>query len=493
MGRVVRFGRADQRPDPRQVRDAPPARAGARAAGRSARPAQHRLHQHDPARARALVPRRRARRAPDQGLHQVERRRDGVPRQPPGDGRGRAHRDLRQRGQPVRGRLQPLLPRQGPRRVRGSGVLPGTRGARHLRTRLPRGQADRGPAQRVPAGALASWRRTAVLPAPAADAGLLGVPHGVDGARRAQLDLPGQVQPVPAGPRDPRHLTLARMGVPRRRRDGRARGARRDRAGFPRGTGQPHLRHQLQPAAAGRPGARQRQDHPGARGVLPRRGLERDQGHLGPRLGPAARQGHRRRAGQQDEHHAGRPVPDLQRGVGRVHQGELLRQRSPAARHGGAPVRRRAARPVPRRARLPQGVRGVQGGPRAHRPAHGHPGAHDQGLDAGQGLRGPQRHAPDEEAHRGRAEGVQGPALPADPGFGPGGGAAAVLPPGRGLRRDPVHARAAGRPRRGAPPPGRPGQAAAYAQPTRSTTSCARARASRRWPPRWRSSGCSRS
>lgn len=33
---------------------------------------------------------------------------------------------------------------------------------------------------------------------------------------------------------------------------------------------QPHLRHQLQPAAPRRPGARQRQDHPGARVVLPR-------------------------------------------------------------------------------------------------------------------------------------------------------------------------------------------------------------------------------
>ena len=65
-----------------------------------------------------------------------------------------------------------------------------------------------------------------------------------------------------------------------------------------------------------------------------------------------------------------------------------------------------------RRARLPQGVRGVQGGAGAHRPAHGHPGAHHQGLDAGQGLRGAQRHPPDEEAHRGRAQGVQGPDPP---------------------------------------------------------------------------------
>ena len=52
---------------------------------------------------------------------------------------------------------------------------------------------------------------------------------------------------------------------------------------------QPDLRHQLQPAAPRRPGARQRQDHPGARDQLPRRGLERHQDHLGLALGPAAR------------------------------------------------------------------------------------------------------------------------------------------------------------------------------------------------------------
>ena len=76
-------------------------------------------------------------------------------------------------------------------------------------------------------------------------------------------------------PRHHRHHQLARLGVPRRRRDGRGRVARRDRPGRARGTGQPHLRHQLQPAAPGRPGARQRQDHPGAGVLLPGRRLER--------------------------------------------------------------------------------------------------------------------------------------------------------------------------------------------------------------------------
>ena len=55
---------------------------------------------------------------------------------------------------------------------------------------------------------------------------------------------------------------------------------------------QPDLRGQLQSAAPRRPGARQRQDHPGARGGFPRRRLERDQGDLGRLLGPADRARH---------------------------------------------------------------------------------------------------------------------------------------------------------------------------------------------------------
>ena len=77
--------------------------------------------------------------------------------------------------------------------------------------------------------------------------------------------------------------TAARLGVPRRRRDGRARVAGRDLAGQPGEAGQPHLRGELQPAAPRRPGARQREDHPGAGGELPRRRLERDQGRSGGR------------------------------------------------------------------------------------------------------------------------------------------------------------------------------------------------------------------
>ena len=46
------------------------------------------------------------------------------------------------------------------------------------------------------------------------------------------------------------------------------------------------VRRQLQPAAPRRTGPWQRQDHPGAGSLLPRRRLERHQGRLGTRVGP---------------------------------------------------------------------------------------------------------------------------------------------------------------------------------------------------------------
>ena len=84
-----------------------------------------------------------------------------------------------------------------------------------------------------------------------------------------------------AEPRPRRDAQPQGLGVHGRRRDGRAGIARRDFARRPRESRQPDLRHQLQPAAARRPGARQRQDHPGARKRLPRRRLERHQGGVG--------------------------------------------------------------------------------------------------------------------------------------------------------------------------------------------------------------------
>ncbi len=220
--------------------------------------------------------------------------------------RGWAHLHLRVLGQLLRGRLQPLLPRQGPPRRRRPDLLPGPRLPRHVRPGVPRGPPDREPARRLPPGAVPPGRGAPVVPPSAPHAGVLGVPHRLHGPGPDERDLPGPVQPLPAQPWHQGHQPAARLGLPRRRRDGRAGVARGHRHRRARGAGQPHLRHQLQPAAAGRAGPRQRQDHPGAGVVLPRCRLERHQGHLGPPVGRAARQGQRRRAGQPDERHAGR-------------------------------------------------------------------------------------------------------------------------------------------------------------------------------------------
>ena len=175
-------------------------------------------------------------------LDQMERRDHGAPRAAPGRRRGRPHLDLRLLGGALRGRLQPLLPRQVASRRRGPGVHPGPRLPRHLRPRLPRGPAQRGPARRLPPGAQPPRRRPAVVPAPAADARLLGVPDGVDGPGPDERHLSGAVQPLPARPRHQGHLRPARVGVPRRRRDGRAGEPRAGAGRGARGPGQPDLR-----------------------------------------------------------------------------------------------------------------------------------------------------------------------------------------------------------------------------------------------------------
>ncbi len=219
----------------------------------------------------------------------LERRGAGAPGPAFRHRRRWAHLHLRRRGHALRGRSEPLLPRaRSPQRWR-PGVLPGPRLAGHVRPRLPRGSAERGGPERVPAGEVEGAARAVVVPAPAADAGVLAVPHGVHGHRPDERDLPGPVQPLPAQPRHQGHVRPARVGVPRRRRDGRARVARSAAARRQRRSGQPDLRDQLQPAATGRSGARQRQDRAGAGGVLPGRRLGRDQGPVGAGVGSALR------------------------------------------------------------------------------------------------------------------------------------------------------------------------------------------------------------
>ena len=79
----------------------------------------------------------------------------------------------------------------------------------HLRPGVPRGPARRG-ASSTTSAARSAAAGLSSLPAPAADARLLGVPDGVDGPRPDQLDLPGPLQPLPAEP--PASTTPAARG-----------------------------------------------------------------------------------------------------------------------------------------------------------------------------------------------------------------------------------------------------------------------------------------
>ena len=397
MAGIARAARRREGPRPRARDHAQPAEALEGPAPRRADGPDHRLHQHDRPRERARLPRRRGDRAPLPRLDPLERRRHRAPRAASRNRRRRSHLHLRLVRCAVRGRLQPLLPRRRPPVRRRPDLRPGARLPRHVRARLPRGPPDRGAARRLPSGEVGGAQRHPVVPAPASHAGVLAVPDRVDGSRSDQRHLPGDDEQVPDQPRHQGRLRLARLGVPRRRRDGRGREPRPAAGRRERGPGQPDVRRQREPSAARRPGPRQRQDHPGARELLPRRRLERHQGRLGSRVGRAARPRHRRRAPEPHERHPGRRLPDVQDRERRLRPRELLRPRRAHARPGQGLHRRPDLGPQARRSRLPQGVRGLQGGRRAQGPAHRHHRQDDQGLRPREALRGAQRDPPDEE------------------------------------------------------------------------------------------------
>lgn len=125
-----------------------PARGGRRY--RAAQAAGDRLHQHHPHLRGARLRRRPGDGVPDHRLEPLERGRDGHPGR--ALRRRRPHRHLRLGRLAVRDRLQPLLPRQGGRRLRRPDLRPGPRLARRLRPRLPRRPPQRAAARQLPPG-----------------------------------------------------------------------------------------------------------------------------------------------------------------------------------------------------------------------------------------------------------------------------------------------------------------------------------------------------
>ena len=204
LARLARPGRRPGGRDPRPVPPLQAAQARPPAPDRAAAADPDALHQHDQPRAGAGLPGRRGDRAAHPPDDPLERGGDGPAREQPLLGHRRPPRDVRVGGQPVRGRLQPLLPGQG-RRAAGDQIFyQGHAAPGHLRPGVPRGPPDRGPARPLPARDRPRPGPD-LLPAPAADARLLGVPDGLDGPRPDQRDLPGALQPLPPEPRHPRH------------------------------------------------------------------------------------------------------------------------------------------------------------------------------------------------------------------------------------------------------------------------------------------------
>ena len=202
--------------------------------------------------------------------------------------RRRPHRHLSFRLHHDGSGAEPHLSRQERRLRRRSGAFSGAHLARHLRPRLPRGQArGRGTRQLSPRTRRGRW--PAFLSAPAPDALVLADAVRQHGAFYTERHLSGALRQVSGASRPQGQEWRQDMDLHRRWRVGRAGGARHHQHRRPRAPRQLRAGGELQPATPRWPGARQRQDHPRARAGLSRRRLARHQGDLGRRLGCAAR------------------------------------------------------------------------------------------------------------------------------------------------------------------------------------------------------------
>ena len=188
-------------------------RSGASQRRRAAVHGHHAVHQHDPARQAAALPRQPRARAPHQELHPLERDGDGRPRQP----RLRRHRrphlaPTPRRPRCTKWRFNHFFRGRGEERLRRRpDLFPGPRLARHVRAGVSRRPAHRTKPDQLPPRA-AAGRRPVVVSASLADARVLGIPHRLDGPRPDHGDLPGAVQPLPHRPRHQRPVEASTSG-----------------------------------------------------------------------------------------------------------------------------------------------------------------------------------------------------------------------------------------------------------------------------------------
>ena len=262
--------------------------------------------------------------------------------------------------------------------------------------------------QHGPAPGLSSYPHPRLMPR------LLGVPHGLDGPGRAQLDLPGPVQPLPAQPRHQGHQPAAastRSSVTARW----ASPSRSARSAWPRARSSTTSRSSstaTSSSSTARSAATARSSRSWSR-TSAGAGWNVIKVVWGREWDALLAQDVDGALVNQMNKHPRRPVPDLLGRVRRLHPRALLRCRRAAAQDGRGHERPRDRAAAARRPRLPQGVRRLRRRVEARRAADRDPRPHHQGLDDRR-PGGQERHPPDEEAERRDAQGVPRPARPAD-------------------------------------------------------------------------------
>ena len=186
VARLVRPARRAGGREPRAVPRLQAAQARPPAPRRAAAADPDPLHQHDQPGAGAVLPGRRGDRAADPPDHPLERGRDGPPGEQPVHGDRRPPRDVRlarractRSGSTTSSRARTTA-QAGDQIFYQGHAAPGIYARAFLEGRLTEDQLDHFRRETVPGEGLPSY------PAPAAHAGLLGVPDGLDGPRADQ-------------------------------------------------------------------------------------------------------------------------------------------------------------------------------------------------------------------------------------------------------------------------------------------------------------------
>ena len=219
-------------PCPRPLPARPAHGAGARAGRRRAGDGHDRLHQHDPARAGAVVPRRRGHRAPHPRVHPLERGGDGRPRRTTAStasavtSRRTRRRPRSTRSASTTSSAARATAASATRSSSRATPRPASTPARSSRAASPRSSSTASGARSTAAGCRPTRTRGACPT-------FWEFPTVSMGLGPLNAVVPGALQPLPAAPRARRHERGQGVVLRRRRRDGRARGdgrARRSRA-----------------------------------------------------------------------------------------------------------------------------------------------------------------------------------------------------------------------------------------------------------------------